>query len=729
MTRRLLLAATLALALAHALVYRFLCDDAFISFRYARNLADGFGLVFNPGFERVEGYTNFLWVVILAAGDLVGIAPEHAANPLSLVLTVVLWGLVARGAVILGDEDRRTWAVAVAPLLLGATRSVAVWATSGLETRLYEVLVVGGTLAVASEVERRGARPWGAFLLALATLTRPDGLLVAACVLSCGALWALTKRTATFGSVALQAAVFWTLVGAHFLWRKGYYGEWLPNTYYAKVGGRAWWEMGFTYLGAFALEYGLWLVVPVAVVGAVFLVRRGRGHVPLLFAAAVVPHAIYVASIGGDHFEYRPLDAYFPFLFLLAGEGVRRLPWRAALTLALVFVVTWLPLRSHLGFVKEYWPGFPGQRPDHPVAGKFLEPFTPLGRLHRDLLRETTSRFVGIRQEEHRLFLRTVEDQGRYLRALVDDGVLPKDTHVATSCVGAIPYRSNLRTLDKLGLTDKVVARSTPSEWRILAHDKHATIDYARSIGVDLWSEDPVHLALPLGDGRISFHLDAAVAAGEEVWWAQLPGDRALLVRLPLGPDAARRKFPKLDLRSIRDPQALASLRAAIATAEAKGAGEDPDSLAGRVRAATVRAAQGDLDGAIAALRAIPEQDDADVAYNLGTLLAQAGRIDEAIPPLERATKARGDFSRSWFNLGLAYSKAGRAQDALPALARAAELEPDNPEIRFALGATALTLGRADIAQAQAAALEGMEGERGKQLAARLKAAESPLSN
>ena len=43
----------------------FLCDDAFISFRYARNLLEGHGLVFNPG-EYVEGYSNFLWTLELA---------------------------------------------------------------------------------------------------------------------------------------------------------------------------------------------------------------------------------------------------------------------------------------------------------------------------------------------------------------------------------------------------------------------------------------------------------------------------------------------------------------------------------------------------------------------------------------------------------------------------------------------------------------------------------------
>ncbi|MFT5442480.1 MAG: arabinofuranosyltransferase, partial [Myxococcota bacterium] len=55
--------------------YFFLGDDAFISFRYAKNLAMGHGIVWNPG-EYVEGYTNFLWVLILAAGMRLGLSPE-----------------------------------------------------------------------------------------------------------------------------------------------------------------------------------------------------------------------------------------------------------------------------------------------------------------------------------------------------------------------------------------------------------------------------------------------------------------------------------------------------------------------------------------------------------------------------------------------------------------------------------------------------------------------------
>ena len=65
----------------------FLTDDAFISFRYARNLLEGHGLVFNPG-ERVEGYSNFLWVLELAAvWRALGVPPEDAAPWLSVAFT------------------------------------------------------------------------------------------------------------------------------------------------------------------------------------------------------------------------------------------------------------------------------------------------------------------------------------------------------------------------------------------------------------------------------------------------------------------------------------------------------------------------------------------------------------------------------------------------------------------------------------------------------------------
>src|SRR3989441_194942 len=186
---RLLLAAgllaTLALLLAHAAVYWFLTDDAFISFRYARNLRHGDGLVFNPGLDRVEGYTNFLWVVLLAGGGALGVPPETAANLLSLAATLGLWGLVIRFTLRFPPPAERRWLILVPPLFLAATRSVAGWSRGGLETRLFELLALGGLLRLVVEVQAQGEhgrleRAVAPILLALATPTRPRGLGIAA---------------------------------------------------------------------------------------------------------------------------------------------------------------------------------------------------------------------------------------------------------------------------------------------------------------------------------------------------------------------------------------------------------------------------------------------------------------------------------------------------------------------------------------------------------------------
>lgn len=70
----LLAVLTLVFFIVNVQQYCFLGDDAYISFRYALHLYQGHGLVWNPG-ERVEGYTNFLWVIIMALGMAVKI-PE-----------------------------------------------------------------------------------------------------------------------------------------------------------------------------------------------------------------------------------------------------------------------------------------------------------------------------------------------------------------------------------------------------------------------------------------------------------------------------------------------------------------------------------------------------------------------------------------------------------------------------------------------------------------------------
>ena len=645
----ILLGVTLVLLLAHSWLYRFLTDDAFISFRYSVNLAHGQGLVFNPGMERVEGYSNFLWVLMLAALDVVGLAPEHTALPLSFLFTIALWAVVAWFGWRQRREGEPSWLAAVPALMLAVTRSVAVWSTSGLETRLFEALVVSGALRLVVEVETlerdgkpRLLSPWA---FALATLTRPDGLLISLAAFAVAALH--------LGRVARQALPRWlaglvpfaVLVGGHLLFRRAYYGDWLPNTYYAKVDGRTWWSSGFTYLSAFALEYGAILWLPLVAFGALFNVQRGRAFTPLLFAAVVVPHTLYVASIGGDHFEYRPLDLYFPFAFLLAADGLRALLARrvavafAGAWLALALLGLWdIPWQSHVQSPPRYLTGFPGTRVREPLALEYLDPARdPLCRwwpmrafaeLHRDQVRTLTRNFVAIRQEEHRMFLDTVVPEGHRLRALMDQGVLPRDLYVAMGSVGAIPYYSNVRTLDKVGLTDAHVAHSPIVRRRLMAHDKDATIEYARDRGVDLWTYHPVHLIVSLNARTLLVAVRDALVGGKDAWVAPLSDSEVVLCRLPKGVDAAQARMPSLRFVPIVDSAFIAGWSAHAAAPFEAALARDSSDFESRGQLAYIQMIRRDYAGA---------------AGNYARVVASAPRSPEALEYLGVCRYRTGD--------------------------------------------------------------------------------------
>ena len=297
----------------------FLCDDAFISFRYVRNLLEGHGLVFNPG-EYVEGYTNFLWILELAAiWGIFGIRPEHAAPWLSVAYTVatiaaMLWWVVRLPSL------RNRWLVGWMALgLLCSSATFAVWTSGGgLETRQFTFFVVTAVVCLSVNRSWRWSLLAASLSLAAAELTRPEGLLLAACCFG----WFGVQRIVKEGRVSARlvrelmilVAPFVLLVSAHFLFRYAYYGEWLPNTYYAKH-VRAWYESGFRYLWAAALETGLYLLLPLAYLA---LRSRWRVHRDSSFA---LPAALYRRPHGLSAADWRRPLRVSPSGLLLASVG------------------------------------------------------------------------------------------------------------------------------------------------------------------------------------------------------------------------------------------------------------------------------------------------------------------------------------------------------------------------------------------------------------------------
>jgi hypothetical protein len=117
----------------------FMVDDAYISFRYARNLVEGHGLVFNQG-ERVEGYSNFLWVLLIAAGMKLGLAsPETLSKVLGVASGLLL--ILLAPASVRAVTNLRGCACLLGALALAAWPPLAYWSVGGLETTFFALLL------------------------------------------------------------------------------------------------------------------------------------------------------------------------------------------------------------------------------------------------------------------------------------------------------------------------------------------------------------------------------------------------------------------------------------------------------------------------------------------------------------------------------------------------------------------------------------------------------------
>ncbi|HSO00090.1 MAG TPA: hypothetical protein VLS89_17475 [Candidatus Nanopelagicales bacterium] len=296
-------------------VRSFTIDDAFISYRYSRNLARGLGLVYNEG-ERIEGYTNFLWTVILAGGVRVGLDPDALAK--------VLGGAAACGtlwaAYVL--ERRLLPLRSVPPLgpwLLASSIAQAGYAMFGLETSFFVFLVLLGTELLFRETDRGGLReafPWSGLVFGLAGLTRPE----APAFLGIPMLF-LGLRFFSPQNL-LRGVIFAGVVGLHMLWRHGYYGTWLPNTLSAKTGDL----MGQIHGGTrYLAEYGrhAWPALLLSLFGlSLSMILRHRRA--LCLGAVGVFVLGYVLLVGGDWMPlYRFVAPFEPYAFALAGMGGR----------------------------------------------------------------------------------------------------------------------------------------------------------------------------------------------------------------------------------------------------------------------------------------------------------------------------------------------------------------------------------------------------------------------
>jgi len=412
----------------HSQSMDFIQDDAFISFRYVQNFINGRGLVFNPG-ERVEGYTNFLWIMLLSLFTRLGFNIIAISKLLGIasgwVALFLLYRISARfllGANEAPEPDRWSnghpgghghkasppgWYLALAPpLLLALNGSFAYWSISGLETTFFTMAVL---LSVYGYFTNEKLAVVSA---AISSLIRPEGVLVFSILMAHKFLF---QRDSLKDCLSYVIG-FMVLLLPFLLFKISYYGDLLPNPFYAKTGFSAeYWTAGLSYFWLFVKHYGLWgalYVMPLAVYR--HLGVKGR-VIPLL----VYLYTFYVIMVGGDVLQaHRFFQPILPFLYLLFSYALLK-----------------FSLKLKRGFMNRAIPIF------------LLAVFSALTfLLPRTWLMNVRRLETGLCQK--------MAVKARILRE-----TFGSDFTLAVSTIGAISYYTGAKVIDMLGLTDPYVAK------------------------------------------------------------------------------------------------------------------------------------------------------------------------------------------------------------------------------------------------------------------------------
>ncbi len=454
--------------------YYNLFDDAMVSMRYAWNLAHGNGLVWNAG-ERVEGFTNPLWVFFMAFwhllplnGPQISLAMQVSGGVFLALNLIVLYKIVQH----LTDD---LLALSAALVMTAFYGPLAVWGLLGMEVSLLTLLLsLSAWMTLTLDHARH--KHWLYLLLGFSTLIRIDMAVPAVLILG---FLAFTDRPNWKSHLVWGVSVLLLFLGGQTLLRVWYYGEWLPNTYTLKMAGlspiiriaRGVWVL-------FELAWQMnWVVFLLPLTA--FLFRRDKSVwlLALLFAG----QAAYSTYVGGDAWEHRGganrfISIALPLWFTLFGVTLASL--RNAVETGLR-LKGWKIIASHI--VALVLVGFSLWNANFLLAD------------YRSIERWLLQR-KPFYIESHEKYIRT---------ALILEDITQPGAKIAVTAAGTVPYYLPDRYfIDLLGKTDQVIARQrikSPVSLAGIADVRpgHMKWDYSYSVGelepdviVQLWEED-----------------------------------------------------------------------------------------------------------------------------------------------------------------------------------------------------------------------------------------------
>ena len=436
---------------------RFIQDDAFISFRYAQNLVEGHGLTWNKGEQKpIEGYTNFLWVIMIALIESLKLDPVFWSMVLSMSFAVGTLFVTYKLALMLFSS--RSLAL-LTVFLLGTNYSFSSYMTGGLETQLHAFFIIVCTYLSYSFLVCNYSRlqemcVWGgvSMLFSLAMMTRLDSALICI-VLYIFVILALFDKKVHFKE-KLLSLLFLTIpcliiVGSWLLFKFVYYDAILPNTFYVKATGFNAYHLvkGLLYIWAFFLDYSF-----IFIAFLVFLYFKSFFSQPNLLILLIIVGLwfLYIIKIGGDFMEYRLFIPILPFIFLIISN--------------MILLINNSKVQASIIILL--------------VASSFHHAISDeQGHFGIESISSLNAHINDEKQNWKRV--------GIVLGKLFSESVEP--VTIATTASGAISYYSRLRTIDMHGLNDRWIAKNGIVTKRAKpGHTRHATLEYLLKSNVNL---------------------------------------------------------------------------------------------------------------------------------------------------------------------------------------------------------------------------------------------------
>ena len=430
--------------------YFILFDDAMVGMRYARNLVHGFGLVFNPGGERVEGLTNPLWIFYMAFLHLFPLPIEK----ISVLVQITGLALVCLTLVLVRQIARKIWnseEIALGAVFLTAFYlPLNLWSLQGMEVGALTAILTYCILRQLESWQHERVDVLSLLLLVFSTLLRLD-MVVPFFAILIFSIYTIRGNYKRVLARSIPALVIF--VGIQFWLRYAYYGELLPNTYYLKVAGIPLsTRIG---IGAYTLLMFTWKSNWILFLLPLLMMYRHRDKRQFFLGWVFVFQMLYSVYVGGDSWESRGgsnrfISIAMPEFFLLLSWSIyklcRKFELRRSTVFALLIFLSSLILNSTYG----------------PVA--LLESAMIAPPAHMEDNRDMVKRAMIIRE------------------------ITTPQAKVAVTWAGTLPYFADRYIVDILGKNDKYIAHlpmrlpNTTMETLATYQAGHMKYDYRYSL-------------------------------------------------------------------------------------------------------------------------------------------------------------------------------------------------------------------------------------------------------